>query len=61
MRILKEETNIDIILINGEGGDYRDDLIKKSRPLPHHFAECDKPLTNDDNWICERCLNEENE
>jgi len=24
-------------------------------PIPNHCAECDKPLTNDDGWLCENC------
>ncbi len=25
-------------------------------PLPNHCIECDKPLTNDDGWVCEKCI-----
>jgi hypothetical protein len=25
-------------------------------PIPNHCIECDKPLTNDDGWVCDTCL-----
>lgn len=28
-------------------------------PIPNHCAECDKPLTNEDGWLCEICQEKE--
>ena len=30
-------------------------------PIPNHCAECDKPLTNDDGYLCESCQEKERE
>ena len=30
-------------------------------PIPNHCAECDKPLTNDDGYLCESCQDKERE
>lgn len=30
-------------------------------PIPNHCAECDKPLTNDDGWVCSKCSEREEE
>lgn len=24
-------------------------------PIPNHCAECDKPITNPDEWLCDLC------
>jgi hypothetical protein len=28
-------------------------------PIPNHCAECDKPLSNEDGWLCELCKEKE--
>tara|TARA_B100000131_G_scaffold320442_1_gene368576 strand:- start:545 stop:751 length:207 start_codon:yes stop_codon:yes gene_type:complete len=28
-------------------------------PIPNHCGECDKPMSNNDNWMCEACAREE--
>jgi len=28
-------------------------------PIPNHCGECDKPMTNDDGWLCDVCREEE--
>ena len=28
-------------------------------PIPNHCIECDKPLTNDDGWVCDSCQDKE--
>lgn len=28
-------------------------------PIPNHCIECDKPLTNDDGYLCEACQEKE--
>ena len=28
-------------------------------PIPNHCVECDKPLTNDDGYLCESCQKKE--
>lgn len=28
-------------------------------PIPNHCAECDKPLTNEDGWLCFNCIEKE--
>ena len=30
-------------------------------PIPNHCAECDKPLSNDDGWVCRSCSEKEEE
>ena len=30
-------------------------------PIPNHCIECDKPLTNDDGYLCEPCQDKERE
>ncbi len=28
-------------------------------PIPNHCAECDKPLDNPDEWLCDSCKEKE--
>tara|TARA_R110002020_G_scaffold237450_4_gene449831 strand:+ start:22247 stop:22435 length:189 start_codon:yes stop_codon:yes gene_type:complete len=28
-------------------------------PIPNHCVECDKPIQNDDSWLCNACLDKE--
>lgn len=28
-------------------------------PIPNHCAECDKPLSNPDEWLCDSCKEKE--
>ena len=30
-------------------------------PIPNHCIECDKPLTNDDGYLCKACQDKERE
>lgn len=30
-------------------------------PIPNHCVECDKPLNNDDGYLCESCQDKERE